>query len=304
MVVPHTVDEVILLEKDQVPGSAGTGGSEADDGGIGSIDGTKDPEGLDPEEEGAEAGEEEGTEDEQSLGEGIVAKGGAGPMQLSLGSDSGSELLLDKRGGIMAPMLRRTCQLLCICHAHLEIYSLSQLQSRLCTTSLDGLGFNTQQLKTLACTIRGVSASQRTELYPTDWIAEDGVRLNVRWRASEIYTRMIACRRSWQLGWFNSKWGLNWSLEEWERCWNFHAVKGLTQRHMCFLWRVVMDAFFVGKNTRRMGSKIFLVFTVGLELKKSHTRPGFARGGSGSGKRWHSRSGAASRFSFSWMVSL
>ncbi|KAL3702418.1 hypothetical protein R1sor_020440 [Riccia sorocarpa] len=62
---------VILLEKDQVPGSAGTGGSEADDGGIGSIDGTEDPEGLDPEEEGAEAGEEDGAEDEQSLGEGV-----------------------------------------------------------------------------------------------------------------------------------------------------------------------------------------------------------------------------------------
>ncbi|KAL3680905.1 hypothetical protein R1sor_023861 [Riccia sorocarpa] len=32
---------------------------------------TEDPEGLDPEEEGAEAGEEEGVEDEQSLGEGV-----------------------------------------------------------------------------------------------------------------------------------------------------------------------------------------------------------------------------------------
>ncbi|KAL3699452.1 hypothetical protein R1sor_017474 [Riccia sorocarpa] len=70
MAVPHTVDEVILLEKDQVLGSAGTGGSEADDGGIGSIDGIEDPEDLDPA-EGAEAGEDEVAEDEQSLGEGV-----------------------------------------------------------------------------------------------------------------------------------------------------------------------------------------------------------------------------------------
>ncbi|KAL3696256.1 hypothetical protein R1sor_010332 [Riccia sorocarpa] len=41
MSVPETVDDVIRPEKDQVPGSAGTGGSEADDC-------TEDPEGIDP----------------------------------------------------------------------------------------------------------------------------------------------------------------------------------------------------------------------------------------------------------------
>ncbi|KAL3681191.1 hypothetical protein R1sor_024147 [Riccia sorocarpa] len=62
MSVPETVDDVIRLEKDQVPGSAGTGGSEADDG-------IEDPEGIDPE---VRAGEEV-PEHEQNLGqEGIV----------------------------------------------------------------------------------------------------------------------------------------------------------------------------------------------------------------------------------------
>ncbi|KAL3676577.1 hypothetical protein R1sor_026525 [Riccia sorocarpa] len=62
MSVPETVDDVIRLEKDQGPGSAGTGGSEADDG-------TEDPKGIDP---GVHA-EEEVPEHEQNLGlEGIV----------------------------------------------------------------------------------------------------------------------------------------------------------------------------------------------------------------------------------------
>ncbi|KAL3691152.1 hypothetical protein R1sor_004803 [Riccia sorocarpa] len=64
----ETVDDVIRLEKDQVQGSAGTGGREADDG-------TEDPEGIDPgvhAEEAEEAGEEV-PEHEQNLGqEGIV----------------------------------------------------------------------------------------------------------------------------------------------------------------------------------------------------------------------------------------
>ncbi|KAL3686646.1 hypothetical protein R1sor_009220 [Riccia sorocarpa] len=63
MSVPETVDDVIRLEKDQVPGSAGTGGSEAEDG-------TEDPEGIDPEAraEEAEEAEEEVPEHEQDLG--------------------------------------------------------------------------------------------------------------------------------------------------------------------------------------------------------------------------------------------
>ncbi|KAL3692089.1 hypothetical protein R1sor_005740 [Riccia sorocarpa] len=52
MSVPETVDDVIRLEKDQVPGSAGTGGSEAEDG-------TEDPEGIDPEARAEEAEEAE-----------------------------------------------------------------------------------------------------------------------------------------------------------------------------------------------------------------------------------------------------
>ncbi|KAL3696504.1 hypothetical protein R1sor_010580 [Riccia sorocarpa] len=66
--VPVTVDDVIRLEKDQVPGSVGTGGSEADDG----ID---DPEGIDPgvHAEEAEEAEEEVPEHEVRLGEeGVV----------------------------------------------------------------------------------------------------------------------------------------------------------------------------------------------------------------------------------------
>ncbi|KAL3682153.1 hypothetical protein R1sor_000175 [Riccia sorocarpa] len=68
MSVPETVDDVIRLEKDQVPGSASTGGSEADDG-------TEDPEGIDPgvHAEEAEEAEEEVPEHELHLGqEGIV----------------------------------------------------------------------------------------------------------------------------------------------------------------------------------------------------------------------------------------
>ncbi|KAL3675165.1 hypothetical protein R1sor_025113 [Riccia sorocarpa] len=65
MSVPETVDDVIRLEKDQVPGSAGTGDSEA-------ADGTEDPKGIDPEVRAEEA-EEEVPEHEQNLGEeGIV----------------------------------------------------------------------------------------------------------------------------------------------------------------------------------------------------------------------------------------
>ncbi|KAL3687680.1 hypothetical protein R1sor_013989 [Riccia sorocarpa] len=59
-----TVDDVIQLEKDQVPSGADTGGSEADDAGVGSIYGTDDPEGHNQEEEGAEGGEEEVPDDE------------------------------------------------------------------------------------------------------------------------------------------------------------------------------------------------------------------------------------------------
>ncbi|KAL3683072.1 hypothetical protein R1sor_001094 [Riccia sorocarpa] len=65
MSVPVTVDDVIRLEKDQVPDSAGTGGSEADDG-------TEDPEGIDPGVHAEEA-EEEVPEHELRLGEeGVV----------------------------------------------------------------------------------------------------------------------------------------------------------------------------------------------------------------------------------------
>ncbi|KAL3694142.1 hypothetical protein R1sor_007793 [Riccia sorocarpa] len=68
MSVPVTVDDVIRLEKDQVPRSAGTGGSEADDG-------TEDPEAIDPgvHAEETEEPEEEVPEHERRLGEeGIV----------------------------------------------------------------------------------------------------------------------------------------------------------------------------------------------------------------------------------------
>ncbi|KAL3690603.1 hypothetical protein R1sor_016912 [Riccia sorocarpa] len=64
MSVPETVDDVIRLEKDQVSGSAGTGGNEADDG-------TEDPEGIDPgvHAEEAEEAEEEVPEHELHLGQ-------------------------------------------------------------------------------------------------------------------------------------------------------------------------------------------------------------------------------------------
>ncbi|KAL3700254.1 hypothetical protein R1sor_018276 [Riccia sorocarpa] len=86
-----------------------------------------------------------------------------------------------------------------------------------------------------------------------DWSTGDNLRLDPSWTASKIYECLRAHKRQPLCRWLNNKWRLERPLIRWESCWKYVSIKGLSQRHKCFIWRILAAAFYVGKNARRFG---------------------------------------------------
>ncbi|KAL3690242.1 hypothetical protein R1sor_016551 [Riccia sorocarpa] len=86
-----------------------------------------------------------------------------------------------------------------------------------------------------------------------EWLNESGEGIKLTWRASEIYLRAVREEREKQTARMNARWRCNWGTEEWERMWRSLCTKGLSERHRCFLWRVMTKSLYDGRKEYLMG---------------------------------------------------
>ncbi|KAL3699935.1 hypothetical protein R1sor_017957 [Riccia sorocarpa] len=75
-----------------------------------------------------------------------------------------------------------------------------------------------------------------------------GRELNYTWRGAEIYSIIRADSTSRQARVMNDRLGLRWGEDTWILIWKGINLKGLSQRHRMFLWRITTDAFLTGKE--------------------------------------------------------
>ncbi|KAL3693757.1 hypothetical protein R1sor_007408 [Riccia sorocarpa] len=115
--------------------------------------------------------------------------------------------------------------------------------------------------------IGGLGAGGPSNLTADNWVTEKGERMNLDWRAAVIYDKFLNTARQEYFHRLNGKWRVSWEDDHWMRIWKVAGIKGLSQKHKIFFWRVLVMAFYDGTKVKKLGWPDFSCSYCGSETE-------------------------------------
>ncbi|KAL3694938.1 hypothetical protein R1sor_008589 [Riccia sorocarpa] len=134
-----------------------------------------------------------------------------------------------------------------------DVFSLEELQSWMTANSQGLRGIGNSYTNVLEAALSLNWRDQGPVPHLDTWVNEEEETFGPQWKVSKIYETLVRDRGNQHYRALNDKWRLRWTPQLWGKLWGIMEVKGLSNRHKNFIWRILVAGFMDGRRAHRIG---------------------------------------------------